>query len=168
MKDLWLGEPSRYGDLSTGWTTDHSCFDSRQGLQIFILSSTSRLALHVTQTSIQEVPADSFPEVTWLGVNLTVICNWCRVSSISEVYLGIILWRRTWFLVCGLIFVGLAMTEAVSIACLSQRRSAFDDGPYHVRFVVDKMVLEDWALLRVLGPFAVNVIPPILHTYCHL
>jgi len=48
------------------------------------------------------------------GVNLTVICNWCRVYVWVKLYLGIILWRRTWFLVCGLIFVGLAMTEAVS------------------------------------------------------
>jgi len=48
------------------------------------------------------------------GVNLTVICNWCRVYVSVQLYLRTILWRRTWFLVCGLIFVGLALTEAVS------------------------------------------------------
>ena len=51
------------------------------------------------------------------------------------------------------------------VACLSQRKSAFDDGPYHVSSVVDKMIVDDWAFLRVLGPFVVNIIPPILHKY---
>jgi hypothetical protein len=30
------------------------------------------------------------------------------------------------------------------------------------------MIVEDWAFLRVIGPFAVNIIPSILRAYRHL
>ena len=50
------------------------------------------------------------------------------------------------------------MARAVSLVVLIAM-APFDSGPFHVRFVVDKMAL--W-------PSLVRVTPPILHTHRHL
>jgi hypothetical protein len=44
---------SLYGDYATGWTTEESGLDFRQGKYILLLSITSRPNLGPTQVSIQ-------------------------------------------------------------------------------------------------------------------
>jgi hypothetical protein len=52
------------------------------------------------------------------------------------------------------------------VAGFSTRRSGFDVGPVHVRFVVEKVALTH-LFLRVLQDFRVSNPPPLLHTYHH-
>ena len=109
-----FGRKSPVGMVTSDGTTDYSWFDYRQGLRIFLISSTSRLTLDVTQLLFSRYRVTLLGEWCGWGVNLTAICKWCRVYVSVKLYPGVILWRRTWFLVCGLIFVGLAVTETVS------------------------------------------------------
>jgi hypothetical protein len=52
------------------------------------------------------------------------------------------------------------------VTTLSLRRSRFNPGPVHVRFVVDELALGQ-VLLPVLR-FPVSIIPPVLHTHLYL
>lgn len=56
------------------------------------------------------------------------------------------------------------MLQAVSRLGLPPWKPGFDPRQVHMRFVVDKMALRQFFLLRVPRFFPVSVIPPALHS----